>query len=222
MLALNTLPKRLMTIVAILGLLNLTACTSVNPYTGQTQASDTAIGAGIGTIGGALAGAVLGGGKGALIGGALGGITGTAIGNGMDRQNAELRERLVGTGVQVNQVGNSIQLVMASDVTFATNRAEIASSFYPTLNSVAMVLRKYNRTSINITGFTDNTGGDAYNQDLSERRAQSVGAFLISQGISPNRVFTTGMGKRNPIASNATATGRAQNRRVVILLRPLG
>jgi len=204
-----------------IGMLLLSGCSSINPYTGQQQVSDTTIGTGVGAASGAVVGALVGGGRGAAIGGALGALTGGVIGHTFDDENAELRQRLVGTGVQVQNTGDSIQLLMASDVTFNTNQADVRSGFYPTLNSVAIVLKKYNRTSINITGYTDNVGGDAYNQNLSEQRARSVGDFLISQGISSNRIFTQGMGKRSPVASNATANGRSLNRRVIITLRPL-
>jgi outer membrane protein OmpA-like peptidoglycan-associated protein len=210
-------------IVGVLGLsiLLLTGCQSVNPYTGQQQVSDTAAGGAIGAIGGAAIGAVAGGSKGALIGGALGGLTGVLVGSTLDKQNEELHRTLAGTGVQVQKTGNSIQLIMASDVTFKTNQVDVRSSFYPTLNSVATVLKKYNKTSITITGFTDNVGSAAYNQELSERRAQSVGSYLVSQGISPNRVYTQGRGMRNPVATNSTEQGRALNRRVEITLRPI-
>ncbi|MGB6976149.1 MAG: OmpA family protein [Gammaproteobacteria bacterium] len=201
---------------------SLTGCTTVNPYTGEQQISSTAIGTGVGVAGGALVGALAGGQKGALIGAALGGASGAVIGNIMDRQDAELRQQLVGTGVQVNRQGNALQLVMASDVTFRTNSADINSGFYPALNSVAKVFKKYSNTNIVISGYTDDTGGDAYNQQLSEQRAASVGSYLVSHGISPNRVFTQGFGKRNPVASNHTAAGRAKNRRVEITVRPKG
>ena len=198
----------------------LTGCSTINPYTGQSQVSDATVGTGIGALGGAAIGAIAGGGRGALIGGALGAVTGGVIGNSMDQENRELRDRLVGTGVQVEQRGNYIQLVMASDVTFNTGSPDVRNGFYPTLSSVAIVLKKYNRNNIVITGFTDNVGNDAYNQTLSENRAASVGSFLVSQGVASNRIFTEGRGKRDPIASNATASGRAMNRRVEISLRP--
>jgi outer membrane protein OmpA-like peptidoglycan-associated protein len=200
----------------------LTGCQSVNPYTGQQQVSNTAAGGTIGAVSGAAIGALAGGGsRGALIGGALGGLTGVLVGSTLDKQNEELHRTLAGTGVQVQKSGDSIQLIMASDVTFKTDQADVRSSFYPTLNSVATVLKKYNKTSITITGFTDNVGSAAYNQELSERRAQSVGSYLISQGISPNRIYTQGRGMRHPVASNASAQGRALNRRVEITLRPI-
>jgi outer membrane protein OmpA-like peptidoglycan-associated protein len=215
------LPKKTLLSVLGMGALLLSGCSSVNPYTGQQQLSDATIGTGVGAAGGAGIGALVGGGRGALIGGAIGAVTGGFIGHSFDDENAELRQRLVGSGVQVQMLGNSIQLLMASDVTFNFNQADVRSSFYPTLNSIAIVLKKYDNTSITITGYTDNVGSDAYNQSLSEARAKSVGDFLISQGIAPNRIFTQGRGKRNPIASNTNAEGRAMNRRVVITLRPL-
>ncbi len=214
--------KRMIKITAAVCAVSLLAgCTTVNPYTGETQASRSTIGAGIGTASGAVLGALVGGSRGALIGGAIGAATGGIIGQSMDRENEELRQALVGTGVQVRKQGNGIQLIMASDVTFQTNQSAVRSGFYPTLNSVATVFKKYNDNTITITGYTDNVGGDAYNQSLSESRAQSVGDYLIAVGVPANRVFTDGMGKRNPIATNATAAGRAKNRRVEITLRPI-
>jgi hypothetical protein len=126
----------------------LTGCSSINPYTGEKQISRTTIGTGVGAAGGAIVGGLLGGGKGALIGAAAGGVFGGVTGNYMDRQNAELRQCLVGTGVQVRKQGNNIQLSMASDVTFKLNSADINSRFYTTLCSVATVLKKYSRTNI--------------------------------------------------------------------------
>jgi outer membrane protein OmpA-like peptidoglycan-associated protein len=204
--------------VAALSVLLLSGCNTTNPYSGQTEMADSTKGAGLGALGGAAIGVLAGG---ALIGGAIGALGGGLIGNNLDKQNTELRQRLVGTGVQVNQVGNEVQLVMASDVTFHTNQASINMGFYPTLDSVAIVVKKYNNTSITISGYTDNVGSSAYNQRLSEARAASVGDYLVSRGISPNRIFTQGFGKRYPVASNASPDGRAMNRRVVISLRPL-
>jgi outer membrane protein OmpA-like peptidoglycan-associated protein len=199
----------------------LSGCSTVNPYTGQEQSSDATIGTAVGALGGAAIGVLAGGGRGALIGGAVGAVTGGLIGNSFDKENDELRQRLVGTGVQIQKNGHDIQLIMASDVTFPTGQAGIREDFFPTLDSVATVVRKYNKTSVIITGFTDNVGNAAYNQTLSEQRAQSVGDYLSSRGVNPNRIFTEGRGKRDPIASNATPEGRGLNRRVVITLRPV-
>jgi outer membrane protein OmpA-like peptidoglycan-associated protein len=205
--------------VLVASMLLLNGCTTTNPYTGQQQTSDATVGTGVGAIGGAGLGAILGGGKGALIGGAVGALTGGLVGNSFDKENADLRRSLVDTGVQVDQVGDSVQLVMASDVTFSTNQAAIRSGFYQTLDSVAVVLRRYNNHNIVISGYTDSTGGDGYNQELSEARARSVGDYLISQGIPPGQIFTQGFGSRYPVASNNTARGRSMNRRVVVTLR---
>lgn len=208
--------KKLIAVITLGAILS--GCTSINPYTGQEEVSNTTMGTGLGALGGAVLGGIAGGERGALIGTAVGAMSGAVIGNTMDRQNAELRRCLVGTGVQVDKCGNCIRLVMASDVTFNTNQADIRSGFYPALSSVAVVLRKY-CTNVVVTGYTDNVGSAEYNQTLSERRAESVGTFLISQGVAPNRIFTNGMGRRDPIASNSTPEGRAMNRRVVITLR---
>lgn len=208
-------------IAAICGVSLLSGCASVDPYTGQRTTSDSTIGTAVGAIGGAAVGALIGGERGAYIGAGVGALGGGAIGYNMDKQNAELRQALAGSGVQVRKVGNTIQLIMASDVTFATNQSAIQGSFYPTLDSVAVVFKKYDKNTINIVGYTDSTGNPSYNQQLSEQRAGSVGNYLISRGVPASRVYTSGQGQRNPIASNATPQGRALNRRVVITLRPL-
>jgi outer membrane protein OmpA-like peptidoglycan-associated protein len=208
-------------IIILCAALFMSGCTTLNPYTGENQVSNTTIGAGVGAIGGTLVGAMIGGRDGALIGAGIGGLTGGMIGHSMDDENAELRQRLMGTGVQVREEGNSIQLIMASDVTFATDSANIRSDFYPTLDSVALVIKKYHRTSIIVSGYTDSTGSAEHNQILSEQRAKSVSAYLASQGVRRNRLFARGFGARHPIASNQSVSGRAMNRRVVINLRPL-
>lgn len=205
----------------IMGAITLSGCSSINPYTGEQQVSDTTIGAGLGAVAGSVAGMLLGNREGAIIGTALGGAAGAGLGHHFDNENAELRQQLEGTGVQVNKMGNRIQLVMASDVTFETNQSAIRSSFYPVLDSVALVLKKYNKTSITVSGYTDSTGVASYNQMLSEQRAQSVADYLAAQGIDSNRLFARGFGARQPIASNANVAGRAQNRRVEITLRPM-
>ena len=214
-------------LVAIAATLALTACTTTDPYTGESRISNTAGGALIGTGGGAIAGALVGaavGGDprvGALVGAGVGGLTGAGIGAYMDQQEAELRAQLQGTGVSVTRVGQNIILNMPSNITFNTDQDAVMPQFYPTLNSVAIVLRKFDRTLIDINGHTDSTGSQAYNQGLSERRAMSVAGYLNSQGIDPRRVSAVGFGPNQPIASNATPDGRAQNRRVEIQISPL-
>lgn len=212
-------------IFIILGfiLLLISGCTTPDPYTGQPTVSKTAVGAGIGAAGGAIIGAIAGKGTGALIGAGVGAAVGGVAGNMMDRQASALRQQLQSTGVQVVQDPNGdIHLIMPGDITFATNSSDIRSNFFPTLNSVAIVLRKYNQTVIQVDGFTDNTGEKMYNQELSERRAHSVAQYLMNQQINPNRFAIRGFGERNPVVSNNTAAGRRQNRRVEITIHQIG
>ncbi|WP_454289103.1 OmpA family protein [Rhizobium arsenicireducens] len=204
----------------------LTACTTTDPYTGQQKTSNLAGGAVLGAALGAVGGAVIGGGgrdsrNGALIGAGIGALAGGAIGNYMDNQEAELRAQLQGTGISVTRVGDRIILNMPSNITFATDQDQVMPQFYPTLNSVAIVLRKFEKTLIDVNGHTDSTGSVAHNEALSERRASSVANYLNSQGVDPRRVSALGFGPSQPVASNATADGRAQNRRVEIQISPL-
>ncbi|MCY6380340.1 OmpA family protein [Hoeflea prorocentri] len=201
----------------------LAACTTTDPYTGEPRVSRTAGGAALGAAAGAGLGLLAGGNdrRNALVGAGLGLLAGGAIGNYMDRQEAELRAQLQGTGVSVTRNGNNLVLNMPSNVTFALNQAQIDPSFFGTLNSVAIVLSKFNQTLIDVYGYTDSTGSAGYNLDLSQRRAQSVSAYLSAQGIDRRRMYVTGFGQERPIASNATEAGRAQNRRVEIQIVPL-
>lgn len=203
----------------------LAGCTT-DPYTGEQRISNTASGAGIGAAVGALGGLMVGGSSNAqrnavLIGAGIGALGGGAIGNYMDRQENELRAQLQGTGVSVTRNGDRIILNMPSNITFNTDQDTVMSQFYPTLNSVAIVLRKFNKTLVDIKGHTDSTGSAQHNQQLSQRRAASVGSYLSSQGIDGRRFAITGYGASQPVASNATPDGRAQNRRVEIEISPL-
>jgi outer membrane protein OmpA-like peptidoglycan-associated protein len=139
----------------------------------------------------------------------------------MDHQNRELREQLQGTGIQIARVGKDIRLIMPGDITFANNRADIKSNFYNTLNSVSIVLNKFNNTTVKVAGFASSTGNAMYNQELSEKRAKSVASYLIAQQVDPNRLMAVGYGSRYPIASNATKAGQAKNRRVEITIHQL-
>src|SRR5687768_2757810 len=160
------------TLVAALAALSLSACTSINPYTGNTQLSNTAGGAIVGAGGGAVAGAIIGSATGAdprvaaLIGAGIGGLTGAAIGRYMDQQEAELRAQLEGTGVSVTRVGNQIVLNMPSNITFGVDSATVQPQFNETLISVGLVLRKFNKTIIDVYGHTDSSGSDSHNQEI--------------------------------------------------------
>jgi len=201
-------------------------CQTTNPYTGEQQTSRTAIGAGIGALAGAAIGMLTGGDarqhrKNALIGAGVGALAGGATGNYMDRQQAKLRTQLQGTGVQVVRKGDNITLVMPGNITFQTNSADLKPDFYQVLNSVAIVVKEYNKTLLEVAGHTDNTGSAQYNQTLSEHRASSVAQYLESQGVNSQRIMTVGAGETHPIASNDTPDGRQTNRRVELTLEPV-
>lgn len=203
----------------------LGGCMTYDPYTGEEKTSSATKGSIIGAIGGAAIGAATSSksdrGKGALIGAAGGAAIGGGVGYYMDKQEAELRHQLEGTGVRVVRNGDEIELVMPGNITFDLNESSIKSSFGGTLESVALVLREYDKTIIQIEGHTDSSGSDSYNQLLSERRASSVRDFLLNQGIEPKRTRAVGYGERYPVASNDTASGREQNRRVELTLVPM-
>ncbi|WP_157015273.1 OmpA family protein [Mesorhizobium xinjiangense] len=210
---------------ALAGTMALGACTT-DPYTGERKISNTAGGAALGAGLGALAGLAVGGSSVAqrnavLIGAGVGALAGGTVGNYMDRQEAQLRDQLQGTGVSITRDGNYIILNMPSNITFDTDRSDVKPQFYSTLNSVAIVLNRYAKTLIDVYGHTDSTGDDNYNLNLSQRRALSVANYLNAQGVDQRRFSVVGLGETQPIASNATPEGRAQNRRVEIRLAPL-
>ncbi|MGQ3210187.1 MAG: OmpA family protein [Shinella sp.] len=212
--------------IVALAAVYLTGCTTTDPYTGERKVSNTAGGAAIGAGMGAVAGLLIGNNpvqrrNAALIGAGIGALAGGAIGNYMDTQESELRAQLQGTGISVTRDGDRIILNMPSNVTFATGQDQVIPPFYPTLDSVAIVLRKFDRTLIDVDGHTDSVGNAGYNLDLSNRRANSVANYLASRGVDPRRMSAIGYGLERPIASNATEAGRAQNRRVEIAISPL-
>ena len=198
-------------------------CTTVNPYTRETQTSKAAKGAGIGAAAGAVAGLLTKGDKlqNALIGAGVGALAGGGVGYYMDVQEAKLRQKLEGTGVSVTRVGDNITLNMPSSITFATNSADLNAQFYNALDGVSMVLKEYNKTVIEVAGHTDSTGSDQYNQQLSQRRASAVASYLGSHGVNNQRLITVGAGETHPVASNDSESGRAQNRRVEMTIVPV-
>jgi len=218
------------------GLLGLFALVSgcqymqtTDPYTGEQEVNKTTKGAAIGAATGAAVGLITGDDsaerkKRALILAGVGGVAGGAVGNYMDRQDAALRAKLQGTGVSVTRTGpngENITLNMPGNITFAVDRAEISSSFYPVLDSVGLVLNEFNKTMVEVAGHTDSDGSDAYNQGLSERRASSVVAYLTSRQVRGDRFISVGAGETRPIAGNTTPEGKQQNRRVEITIVPL-
>ncbi|MGB9095394.1 OmpA family lipoprotein [Erwinia sp.] len=217
--------KSVMTLALVLsGTIALSACTT-NPYTGEREAGKSGIGAGLGAAVGAGVGMLSSSkkdrGKGALIGAAAGAALGGGAGYYMDVQEAKLRDKMKGTGVSVTRQGDNIVLNMPNNVTFDSSSSTLKPAGANTLTGVAMVLKEYPKTAVNVAGYTDSTGTRQLNMTLSQQRADSVGSSLITQGVAANRVRTTGRGPENPVASNSTTEGKAQNRRVEITLSPL-
>ncbi|MEX0916038.1 MAG: OmpA family protein [Wenzhouxiangellaceae bacterium] len=202
----------------------LSACaTGTDPWTGEPRTSRTGAGAGIGAGIGAVIGAVSGGDrlKRAAIGAGVGALAGAAVGNYMDRQEAALREQLRGTGVSVTRRGDDIILNMPGNVTFDVDSDGLKPQFFEVLDSVALVAQEFDQTVLIADGHTDSTGSAEYNHELSRRRADSVARYIINQGVAPVRIEAHGYGEQYPIATNNTAEGRNQNRRVELTLMPV-
>lgn len=201
-------------------------CQTLDPYTREEKTSSATKGALIGAAAGAVVGLISGDDaverrQHAMVLAGIGALAGGSIGYYMDKQEAELRAELEGTGVSVTRNGDNITLNMPGNVTFATDSSDLSPSFFNVLNSVGKVLAEYKQTVVEIAGHTDSTGSDAYNQGLSERRARSVSAYLSSQGVIDQRLITLGMGESRPVADNSSQAGRQANRRVEITMVPL-
>jgi outer membrane protein OmpA-like peptidoglycan-associated protein len=213
-------------LVMVLVALAIAGCETLDPYTGEKKVSNATKGAAIGAAAGAVVGAISGDNarerrKRALIGAGVGGLAGGAVGVYMDNQEAELRKELEGTGVSVTRRGDEITLNMPSNITFASGSADLNARFFPVLDSVTKVVKKYNKTLIEVAGHTDSVGSIESNQSLSERRANTVAQYLISKGIVRDRTIVVGAGESMPVADNGTAEGRALNRRVELSLLPI-
>lgn len=210
--------------LAAVGALTLTSACVTDPVTGERTISKTALGGVGGALGGYLLGDLVGGRNdrtAKIVGAGIGGLAGAGIGNYMDRQERAMRERTAGSDIDVVRQGDDLLLRMPSGITFATDSANVAPQFRPTLNEVAAVLQEYPNTYVDVYGHTDSTGSDAYNQGLSERRASAVANYLTSRGVASARLGTRGFGETQPIASNDTEAGRAENRRVEIKVVPI-
>jgi outer membrane protein OmpA-like peptidoglycan-associated protein len=217
--------NRISTALFTVALLSSTAACVTNPETGEREFPvRTAVGAGIGAIGGYLLGDLIGGDRTAqILGAGIGALAGGSVGQYMDRQEARLRQQTAGTGIDVVRQGDEIILRMPNEaITFAYNRSDVQQQYFGTLNQIAQVLGEFPSTAIDIYGHTDSTGSDAYNQNLSEQRAQSVANYLASRGVDRVRMATRGFGETqllvNPERSEAD---RQANRRVEIRIAPV-
>ena len=205
--------------------LTLSACTTGqfnNPDDPNRQAKTGAlIGAGLGAITGVLAsdGDPADRRRGAVIGAAVGAGAGALIGNQLDKQEADLRASL-GNDVGINNTGDRLIVTMPNNILFASDSATLRPDLQRDLGTVAQSLLAYPNTSVQVLGHTDNDGDAAYNLGLSQRRAQAVASVLIAQGVPASRIITAGRGEDQPIASNLTPEGKAQNRRVEIVILP--
>ena len=204
----------------------VSGCETLDAYTRDEKMSSATKGALIGAAAGVAVGLMSGDDaverrQHALIGAGIGALAGGSIGYYMDKQEAELRAELEGTGVSVVRNGDNITLSMPGNVTFATNSSDLSPAFFNVLNSVGKVLAEYEQTVVEVAGHTDSTGSDSYNQSLSQRRASSVTAYLSAQGVISQRMITLGMGEARPIADNTTSAGRQANRRVEITMVPV-
>jgi outer membrane protein OmpA-like peptidoglycan-associated protein len=214
------------TLLVLTAAFTFAGCQTTDAYTGQKKVNNTSKGAGIGALAGAILGAATGDDskdrrKRALIGAGVGALTGAGVGAYMDKQESKLRAQLQGTGVSVTRNGNDLILNMPGNITFRTASADLNSNFFSVLDSVALVLKEYDKTLIDVEGHTDSDGSDQYNQQLSLNRATSVGTYLQSHGVNGQRIMTYGAGEARPIASNATPQGKQQNRRVELKLQPI-
>lgn len=201
-------------------------CKTLDAYTRDEKTSSATKGALIGAAAGVVVGLMTGDDaverrQHALILAGVGALAGGSIGYYMDKQEAELRAELEGTGVSVTRRGDNITLNMPGSVTFATNSSDLSPAFFDVLNSVSKVLAEYEQTIVEVAGHTDSTGAESYNQRLSERRAGAVATYLGAQGVISQRLITVGMGELRPMSDNGSPAGRQANRRVEITMVPV-
>lgn len=218
--------NRILQITLIGAVVLVGGCKTLEPYSGEEQTSKATRGALIGAAAGAVVGLVSGDDavdrrQRALIGAGVGALAGGAIGHYQDRQEAELRAQLAGSGVSVTRIGDNITLNMPGNVTFATNSADLSPAFFDVLNSVSKVLKEFDQSVVEVAGHTDSTGSEDYNKALSDRRASSVSQYFAAKNISADRLIPIGMGELRPMADNSTDAGRQANRRVEITVVPL-
>lgn len=220
--------KKLLITILLSSTVVISGCETLDAFTGEQKTSSTAKGAGIGAgIGAVLAYMTSGGDdwedrrKRMMAGAGIGAIAGGSVGRYMDNNEAELRKKLRNSGVSVEREGDNINLIMPGNITFETGSEKLKPGFNDVLDSVVLVLQEFEKTIIVVAGHTDSRGSDDFNQALSERRAGTVGDYLLGQGVVEARIDAVGFGEKYPVADNGSAAGRAENRRVELSLIPL-
>jgi outer membrane protein OmpA-like peptidoglycan-associated protein len=208
--------------LAAITLVTVSACVT-DPNTGEKKVSRTVLGGVGGAVVGGLLGGVLGGKTGRIIGAGIGGVAGGVVGYKMDQQIKELKEQTAGSGVDVTETdnGQAILVNLPDGVTFDVGSSTLKPQFRETLDKIAASMNEYPNSLIDVYGHTDSTGSDAFNQTLSENRARTVAGYLSSRGVSAARIRSQGFGETMPVGDNATAEGRAKNRRVEIKIVPI-
>ncbi|WP_292023438.1 OmpA family protein [Maritimibacter sp. UBA3975] len=201
-------------VLPLVSVLALSACDTM----GQRERTGVAAGAAIG----GLAGAAIPGNRAASAAvGALGGaVVGGLIGSQLDKQAGDLRSSFSNSNIQVINNGSFLKVVMPQGILFATDSSDVSPAIYPDLAALAQNLREYPNSTVQVLGHTDNTGQASYNLQLSQRRAQAVVGLLQSNGVGAARLQAVGKGDSEPVASNLSAEGRQQNRRVEVLIIP--
>ena len=190
-----------------------------NPRTVRGAGVGAAAGAGTGAAIGAIAGGKKGAGKGAAIGAVVGLLGGGLIGSYLDRQAREM-EAILAEQDRLRREQERLTVVMASDVLFDVDSAQLAPGARPKVSQLGDVMVRYPRTTIQVVGHTDSTGSESYNLDLSRRRAEAVADEIAAAGVAPSRISVRGMGEAMPVVTNETAAGRQQNRRVEVVVNP--
>ncbi|MEM1273847.1 MAG: OmpA family protein [Pseudomonadota bacterium] len=208
--------------VAATALLAITACA---PTTQGTQPNSRQQ---QGLLGGALLGGLLGAaandddrGRGALLGAAGGALAGAALGSYLDRQAADLQAAIASDDVIITNDGRQLRVILPEGILFDVDSANVRAELQADLRAMARNIVEYDQSTIDVIGHTDDTGSEAYNLDLSTRRAAAVAGVLFEEGVAPSRVRSFGRGELEPVASNATIEGRQQNRRVEVIIRPI-
>ena len=198
----------------------LAGCAANDPY------KRTKTGAAVGAASGAAVGAIAGKGKGAALGAIIGAVGGALVGDYMDDQQKAFEDQLAAeqraNALQIERMkDDTLKLSLSNEVSFARDSADLTPTFQPTLDKLADVLNRYERTVVHVVGHTDSDGSERYNMNLSQRRAGSVGSYLVYRGVPQERLRIEGRGESEPRATNATQAGKQLNRRVEIYVKPV-